>query len=39
LSFVLDSCDRLMVMERGRIIHEDSREHVDAARVKQLLAV
>ena len=39
LSFVLDACDRLMVMERGRIIHEDSREHVDAARVKQLLAV
>ena len=39
LSFVLDACDRLMVMERGRIIHEDSRDHVDAARVKQLLAV
>jgi urea transport system ATP-binding protein len=39
LSFVLDACDRLLVMERGRIIHEDLRDSVDAARVKQLLAV
>ena len=39
LSFVLDACDRLMVIERGRIIHEDTRDHVDSARVKQLLAV
>lgn len=39
LSFVLDACDRLMVIERGRIIHEDTREGVDAAQVKRLLAV
>jgi len=39
LSFVLDACDRLMVIERGRMVHEDTREHVDAVRVKQLLAV
>ena len=39
LSFVLDSCDRLLVIDRGRFIHEDKRESVDAARVKQLLAV
>jgi urea transport system ATP-binding protein len=39
LSFVLDACDRLLVIERGRIIHEDLRERVDANRVKQLLAV
>ena len=39
LSFVLDACDRLMVMESGRIVHEASRENVDASRVKQLLAV
>ena len=39
LSFVLDACDRLMVIERGRMIHEDTRDRVDAARVKQLLAV
>lgn len=39
LSFVLDACDRLLVMERGTIIHEDLRERVDAQRVKQLLTV
>ena len=39
LSFVLDACDRLLVVERGRVIHEDTREHVDADRVKRLLAV
>ena len=39
LSFVLDACDRLMVIERGQIIHENTRAHVDATRVKQLLAV
>lgn len=39
LSFVLDVCDRLMVMERGRVVHESLRASVDAARVKQLLAV
>ncbi len=39
LSFVLEACDRLMVIERGRMVHEATREHVDAARVKQLLAV
>ncbi len=39
LSFVLDTCDRLMVIERGRIIHEDTRQQVDAGRVQQLLAV
>ena len=39
LSFVLEACDRLMVMEGGRIVHEATRELVDASRVKQLLAV
>ena len=39
LSFVLDACDRLLVLERGRVIHEDTRERVDIARVKELLAV
>jgi urea transport system ATP-binding protein len=39
LSFVLDTCDRLLVLERGRFIHESTREQVDAGRVKQLLAV
>ena len=39
LSFVMDACDRLLVLERGQVIHEDTRDSVDAARVKQLLAV
>jgi urea transport system ATP-binding protein len=39
LSFVLDACDRLLVLERGRVVHEDMRDRVDAGRVKQLLAV
>lgn len=39
LSFVLDACDRLLVVERGRVIHEDTRDQVDADRVKRLLAV
>lgn len=39
LSFVLDACDRLLVVERGRIIHEDQRASVDAGRIKKLLAV
>ncbi len=39
LSFVLDACDRLFVMERGRFIHEDLRANVDAEKVKKLLSV
>ena len=39
LSFVLDACDRLLVIERGRVIHEDTRDRVDTGRIKQLLAV
>lgn len=39
LSFVLDACDRLLVVERGRVIHEDTRDRVDADRVKKLLSV
>ena len=39
LSFVMDACDRLLVMERGQVIYEDLRDSVDSARVKQLLAV
>jgi urea transport system ATP-binding protein len=39
LSFTLELCDRLMVIDGGRFTHEDLREHVDANRVKQLLAV
>lgn len=39
LSFVMDACDRLLVLERGQVAHEDTRDAVDVARVKQFLAV
>jgi urea transport system ATP-binding protein len=39
LSFVLDIADRIMVMENGRVVHTDAREHVDEARIAGFLAV
>ena len=39
LSFALDVADRLLVMEGGRIIHEDRRDQVDAKKIKQFLSV
>ena len=39
LSFVLDVADRILVMEGGRIVHADSREHVDEATIARFLAV
>lgn len=39
LSFTLAVADRLLVMDKGRIIHEDSRDKVDAEKIKQYLSV
>ena len=39
LSFVMDSSDRIMVIENGRIVHEDSREDVDQDTIIKYLAV
>jgi urea transport system ATP-binding protein len=39
LSFVLDIADRVLVMEGGRIVHTDTREHVDEAAIARFLAV
>jgi urea transport system ATP-binding protein len=39
VSFMMDVCDRALVIERGRFIHEASRENLDAEKVKALLAV
>ncbi len=39
LSFTLAVADRLLVMDKGRFIHEDSRENVDADKIKQYLSV
>jgi len=39
LSFVLDIADRILVMEGGRIVHADTRAHVDEAAIARFLAV
>ena len=39
LSFALDVADRLFVIEGGRLVHESSRENIDANRIKQYLSV
>jgi len=39
LSFVLDVADRILVMEGGRIVHSDTREHVDEAAIARFLVV
>jgi urea transport system ATP-binding protein len=39
VSFMMDVCDRVLVMERGRFIHEELRQDIDATKVKALLAV
>jgi urea transport system ATP-binding protein len=39
LSFILEIADRILVMEGGRIVHADTREHVDEAVIARFLAV
>jgi len=39
LSFVLDTCDRVMVIDKGRLIRDDERASVDADTIKAMLAV
>ena len=39
LSFVMDACDRILVMERGRFVHEVDREHADPEAIKKILSV
>jgi urea transport system ATP-binding protein len=39
LSFVMDVADRILVMEGGRIVHSDTRDHVDEAVIAGYLAV
>jgi urea transport system ATP-binding protein len=39
LSFTLAIADRLLVIDKGRFIHEDRRDQVDAAKIKQYLSV
>ncbi len=39
LSFVLDTCDRIMVIEKGKLIREDERADVNAAQIRAMLSV
>ncbi len=39
LSFVADACDRLLVIQRGTIIYEDSVENLNDGPVRGLLAI
>jgi urea transport system ATP-binding protein len=39
VSFMMDVCDRALVIERGRFIHEAPRENLDADKVRTLLSV
>ena len=39
LSFVLDTCDQIMVIDKGKLIREDSRADVNADQIKAMLSV
>ncbi len=39
LSFVLDTCDKLMVIDKGKLVREDQRADVNADQIKAMLAV
>jgi urea transport system ATP-binding protein len=39
VSFMMDVCDRALVLERGRFVHEASREDLDPGKVRALLSV
>jgi urea transport system ATP-binding protein len=39
VSFMMDVCDRALVIERGRFVHEAPRQNLDAEKVKALLSV
>jgi urea transport system ATP-binding protein len=36
---MMDVCDRALVIERGRFVHEDLRSSLDADKFKALLSV
>lgn len=39
LSFVLDVSDRIVVMEKGHIVHQEQREHAEREKIASYLAV
>ncbi len=39
VSFMMDVCDRALVIERGHFVHESPRSNLDAEKIKTLLCV
>jgi urea transport system ATP-binding protein len=39
VSFMMDVCDRMLVIDRGRFVHEDLRADVNSEKVERLLAI
>jgi urea transport system ATP-binding protein len=39
VSFMMDVCDRVLVIDRGQFVHEADRANIDADKVKKTLAV
>lgn len=39
LSFTLEIADRFLVIDKGRFVYEDTRDHVDAATISRYLSV
>jgi len=39
LSFALDLADRFLVIDRGRIVHDEKRADLDQEKVKSFLTV
>jgi urea transport system ATP-binding protein len=39
LSFTLEIADRILVIESGRVVHEDERSQVDEAKISRYLSV
>ena len=39
LSFTMDVCERVLVIEGGRLVYEDVRENLNEKKIRELLAV
>jgi urea transport system ATP-binding protein len=39
LTFTLEIADRFLIIEKGRFVHADARENVDAARIMRFLTI
>ncbi len=39
VSFMMDCCDRALVLDRGRFVHESPRDQLDAEKVKSFLSI